>query len=343
MKLFLAPTVGALLFFSATAQAEPEFVPSGSIGFSQTFYGNSGKYKTATARPSLTFEYNFSHKWSISADWDRAWGMFDDTGVENQQYQNLSQPSATINYNYGNLGDSKVNWSSSLMLQNQKTMGSTSTNYMYGQTAFDFSGYLPKTDLVQSTQFAIAPQYVHGWNSKGGSGYVNTAGVGLLTEWQLSANFSLTVDAYWFKDWYSGAFTLGSPKGSYSNASYFAVLAWLQYQKTLFNFTPKTALDFNFIGGVDPYMASNRRAVGWEPFIASNAMYEWLGPTVQTGNYKSTYTAFALPQLTLTHQIDKQFSASVFLQAKYSNQIWGATQGGWRLQPQGGFGLSYSF
>ncbi|MEX9941055.1 hypothetical protein AB7Z36_12290 [Providencia rettgeri] len=72
-------------------------------------------------------------------------------------------------------------------------------------------------------------------------------------------------------------------------------------------------------------------------------MYEWLTPTQMNGNYRSTYTLFALPQLSVTYQFDKHLSFSTFVQVKYSNQVWGDTEKDWRLQSQGGFGVNYSF
>ncbi|AWB33136.1 FomA family porin-like outer membrane protein [Orrella marina] len=343
MSRSLLTGLGTLLLCSGIAQADPGFKPNGSIGLTQTFYGNSGGYKTATAHPSLSLNYNFAPKWNLNLVWDRTWGLYDDyTGAPNQQYEYFSQPAGTLTYNYGKLGDSKVNWSSSVMFENQTNMTGTSTNYVYGQTFFDFSEYLPRSEFLKATQFALAPQYVHAWNSQGGSGSINTAGIGLLTNWDLPGNFSFTLNAYAFKDWYSGALQISGPNGNYSSANYFVALAWLQYQNTLFKFDQNTSLSFNFIGGLDPFMASNRNG-SWEPFIASNAQYEWLGPTVQAGNFKSTYILFALPQLMLTYNVNDKLSFNVFVQVKYSNQVWGDSVGGWSFQPQGGFGVTYNF
>lgn len=342
MKTIIRAIFGISLLNPGLALAEEDFKPSGSFNFTQTFYGNAGGYKTATARPNPSLSYNFAPKWSIDLNWDRTWGMFDYTDKNDQQYEYLSEPSATLTYSYGKLGESKVDWTSSLMIENQSTMNDIDNNYIYAQTTFDFAEYLPKSDFLQATQFALAPQYVYGWNSKGGAGHVNTAGLALLTNWTLPANFSFTFNSYAFKDWYNGSFAISGENETYTNATYFVALAWLQYEKTLRKFNENTSLDFNFIGGLDPYMASNRNA-SWEPFLASNSMYEWLGPTVQSGNYRSTYNFFVLPGLTLNYQLNDKVSFNVFAQLKYSNQIWGDKERSWRFQPQGGFGLTYNF
>ncbi len=184
--------------------------------------------------------------------------------------------------------------------------------------------------------------YVYGWESQDDPGHVNTGVLSLLTNWQLPANFSLTLNGYLFRDWYNGSMTVSGENSNYNTANYVMIMAWLNYTNTLYQFNEQTTLGFNFIGGLDPYISSNHTAA-WDPFLAGDQMYEWLGPTVMNGNYRSTYTIFALPQINLNYQINKQFQFSSFVQAKYSNQVWGSTEKDWRLQPQIGFGVTYNF
>lgn len=65
MKILIKSTGIALTLVACFTQAE-EFIPSGSIGLTQTFYGNAGSYKTATSHPALFFNYNFYPKWNIA-------------------------------------------------------------------------------------------------------------------------------------------------------------------------------------------------------------------------------------------------------------------------------------
>lgn len=333
--------IGILLLGAAGAQAS-EFTPSGSLGLTQTFYGDSGNYRTATSHPSLTWNYQLSPEWGLSAEWDRTWNRYTYTGAPKQQNNDYSEPSFTVSYNYGKLGSSKVNWSSSLKIETQSNFNNNSQGYGLLQTVFDFSKYFPENAYIQPTQLAIAPMYVYGKNISGPSGTVNTGGVGLLTNWNLPANFSLTLNAYAFKDWYRGSFIVGGSNGSYTNATYFMLSAWLEYAKTLYKFNERTSLAFNFAGGLDPYVMSNRRAA-WNPFLATDEMYQWLSPTVMKGNYKNAYDLFALPQLSLSYTLNKQVSFNAFVQAKYSNQQWGSSEKNWRWQPQAGIGVVYQF
>lgn len=329
------------LLSTAGVQAE-EFTPSGSLGLTQTFYGNSGNYKTSSSHPSLVLNYQFSPKWSVDLEWDRTWNLYSYDGGSKQQNNDYSQPSGTITYAYGNIGDSNVNLSSSLKIETQSSFNNNSQAYFMGQTVFDFSKYLPSNEYVKATQFALSPLYIHGTNVSGSSGHVNTAGLGLLTSWDLPANFSFTMNAYAFKEWYSGSFTIANDSRSYSNATYFMLSAWLEYSKTLYKFNNETSLAFNFAGGLDPYISSNRRA-SWDPFLAGDEMYQWLSPTTMEGNYKDAYDLFALPQLSLSYTFNKNFSANAFVQVKYSNQQWGSSEKDWRFQPQAGIGVLYTF
>lgn len=328
---------------SASALADSGFIPGGSIGLTQTFYGNAGGYETATAHPSLSLSYNFAPRWSLLFKWDRTWGLYDYTGQASQQYNYFSQPAATLSHDYGKIQDSDVRWSSSIMLENQTTMNGTGGNFLLAQTAFDFASYVPRTDWIKANQFALAPMYVHGSKSKGTAGNSNALSLALLTDWTLPAGFSFRLNAYAFREWYSGSFEIEGPQGqTYQNANFLAVLAWLKYEKTLVQFDESTSLAFNFIGGLDPYIASSRNS-SWQPFLATNFIYEWLGPTVEQGTYNSTYVLFALPALQLNVNLNKQVSLNLFVQIKYSNQVWGQTESGWSFQPQAGFGITYNF
>ncbi|WP_244193924.1 FomA family porin-like outer membrane protein [Bordetella genomosp. 12] len=337
-----AHTFWGLLLLGATAAQAAEFTPNGSLSLTQTFYGNSGNYKTANSHPSAVLNYQFSPKWSVDLEWDRTWNRYAYTGGPKQQNNDYSEPSGTLSYAYGNLGDSKVNWSSSLKLETQSNFNHTSQAYGMAQTVFDFSAYFPANGPVRPTQFALAPMYIHGKAISGASGKVNTAGLGLLTNWNLPAQFSLTLNAYVFKDWYSGSFAVSNDSTTYTSATYFMLSAWLEYSNTLAKLNAQTSLTFNFAGGLDPYVMSNRRAA-WDPFLAGDDMYQWLSPTVMQGNYKNAYDLFALPQLSLTYNINSKLSANAFVQVKYSNQQWGSSEKDWRLQPQVGAGIVYRF
>ena len=344
-KIFLKTLISSLLL-AAVANGAEDFKPNGYLQLNQTFYGNAGKYKTATSHPSPVFSYNFTEKFNVLLQWDRTWNMYNYNGSENQQNNTLSQPRILLNYDYGTLSNSKIDFSTFFQVQNQSTLDHNNQTYFYLQTAFDFSKYLPKGEYISATQFAIAPSYIYGvseGSAQGAKGHMNNAMLAFLTNWNLPANFTFTFNAFLFREWYDGYFELPSSIGTYDSANYFMFYAWLQYSKELYKFDDKTSLAFNFTGGYDPYIFSNRKT-SFDPYIVGDQMYEWLDPAVTTSeSYKNTYILFALPQLELTYNYSEDISISLFAQVKYSNQVWGATEKGWRFQPQGGFTVTYNF
>ncbi|MBC2855873.1 hypothetical protein H3N56_05120 [Cetobacterium sp. 2A] len=317
------------------------FEPNGTIGFTQTFYGNSGKYKTATAHPSLTLDYNFAPKWSVTLEFDRLMNMYSGgyDGEEDQANNNFSSPQGQLTYSHGKLWDTDILWTTNVGARQYNYFTDTTNSvYTWVNMEFDFYKYMP--DWV--TKFALMPMYNYGFYPNSSSGHMNHASLNLLTQYKLPAGWSLQVDAFFFKEFYNGDFEVSG----HEEANYFSFYAWLEYSKELYKFTDKTNLEFNFAGGFDPYTVSNKRGTGWAPpfWLLSNS-YEWLSPTVTSSdeNYNSIWTAFALPQLQVNYKYSDSLSMNMFVQVKYSNQVWGGNQKDWELQPQGGFGISYNF
>lgn len=343
MVAFIKPIGLALtlIFIIFPAKSE-EFVSSGSIGLTQTFYGNAGSYKTSTSHPSLLFNYNVHPELSLSLQWDRTWNMYHYDGAENQQNNRFSGPKGTLIYNPGVINGSKVKWKSSLMVENEDYFNGVNQTYGLMQTAFDFSDYIPKSSIIKATNFSFSPMYIYGWNNQGSSGHVNTGVLSLLTNWGLPENFSITLNAYAFREWYDGDMVIKNEYQSYKNANYYMFLAWLNYSNSLYQLNDNATILFNFTGGLDPYIISNKKA-SWSPFIVGNQMSEWLSPTVMNGDYKKTYTLFALPQVILNYKYSKELNLSIFYQVKYSNQVWGGAEKDWELQSQGGIGINYAF
>lgn len=316
------------------------FVPNGTLQFTQTFYGNSGKYKTATAHPSISLDYNFVPKWSVSLEWDRLMNMYSGgyTGGEYQANNNFSSPQGELTYSHGKLWDTNILWTTNVGARQYNYFKESGNQvYTWINMEFDFHKYMP----AWVTQFAIMPMYNYGFYPNDTPGHMNHASINLLTQYQLPAGWSLQLDAFFIKEFYNGDYKVNG----HNEVDYFSFYAWLEYSKELYKFSENTTLEFNFAGGFDPYTVSNKRGNGWLPpfWLLSNS-YEWLSPTaISDENYNSIWTVFALPQLQVTYNYSKSLSMNAFVQVKYSNQVWGGDQKDWKLQPQGGIGFSYSF
>ncbi|MGL6153551.1 MAG: FomA family porin-like outer membrane protein [Cetobacterium sp.] len=355
-KTFLSVTIASLLLATtafAANESQEQFVPNGSLTASQTFYGNSGKYKTATSKPELIFDYNFTPEWNVNAQWTRSTNLHDyDQNNHYNQNNNTSTPEININYNHGYLGNSKIKWTSNVNYKNFTVMSAPTVNenYAWVTTTFDFAEYMPSSEYAKTTQFAIMPAYAYGWDSQSSDrGHMNSGAIAFLGSWALPANFTFNMQAYLIRDFYNGGQKMnkvnsqGEPIKSYSTETYGAFFAYLNYARDIYKFNENTALSFNFIGGMDPYMIGNKKSNDWFPFFAGNQQYQWTEPTVQQGNTKNQYIAFALPTLQVTAKLTEDISATIYAGAKYSNQVWGDTSKDWKLQPQGGLSLTYNF
>ncbi|WP_407330788.1 hypothetical protein [Enterovibrio sp. 27052020O] len=336
--LFLVPFMAL-----ATGVTAEEFSPNGSVSVTQTFYGDAGDYQTEGGHSNVDLSYNLTPLVSLELEWDRAWNLYTYTGADNQYDNSYSNPQATLSVSQNSLFGTKATGETSLNYQNHNFFDGSKTSYVMVQQSIDLASYFDKSGAVSLSELAIQPAYVHGWNTDGPSGSFNTAAIALLSTIQLPANFSLTLNGYLFKEWYSGNFVLsGQQNQEYDSANYFMLMAWLQYSSTLHKFSENDSLDFSFVGGLDPYITSNRRAA-WSPFLMGDEIYEWNSPTVMNGNYKDTYVLFALPEVTYTYNVSKDLSLNVFAGVKYSNQVWGDEEKDWEWQPQGGLGMSYNF
>ncbi|MGX6592087.1 FomA family porin-like outer membrane protein [Cetobacterium ceti] len=348
----LLSTIITSLFISASALANTAdtFVPNGTIGVNSDLYGNAGKYKTAASNSTANFNYNFAKDWNLNLQWERAFNLYDyNSNSDNQVNNNTSNIQGGLNYNHGYLGNTKIKWTSSVNVKNEATLtsskhqGTTNATYTWITTSFDFAEYLPGSQYAKATQFAVMPMYTYGWTRSGADGHMNSGALALLTNWQLPANFTFQLNAFVMKEWYNGSMKLTDTRKN-DDAWYGAFYAHLNYSHDLYNFSENTKLGFNFIGGLDPYMISNRSASQWFPFQLGEQQYQWEDATVTTSEkYNHTYTAFALPQLQLTSNVTSDITVTAYVGAKYANQVWGQTQAQWKLQPVGGVGVSYSF
>jgi hypothetical protein len=341
MKIKKILLISCLLGFISHVSAE-EFTKTGSINFNQTFYGNSGKYKTTTSHPALTIDYNFSPQWNIQLEWNRTWNMYHYTGEVTQQDNSYGAPELNITNTYGKIGSSNVEWSSNFLAKYENDYNNTSQTFLMAQTSFDFSNYIPQKKYFNITQFAISPIYYYGWNTSGASGHTNTAVLSLLTNIEFSSNLSFIFNAYGLRSWNQGSSFLTNPNNKSETTNYFMVISYLNYAKEIYKFNDKTSVNFNFVTGLDPWISSNKQTTV-EPFLVGEEMYEWLSPTEFNGTYHNTFTFFAMPQIEFNYQLSQKSFLNFFIQTKYSNQIWGENEKAWKFQPQGGFGITHNF
>ena len=210
-------------------------------------------------------------------------------------------------YNHGNLGDSKVNYTSRIQYRD-KTNDTQDLEYMAN---FNFAEYMFNTDFVKTTNFTLAPRYAYVWKSNS-SDYENQLGLDLYTYHELPLGFSFEFNVY-----STQAFV---ERGEdYFEAKVEAYI----YQTTNLYTDGNLSLDFNFEGGYDPY--------SWKK--------------VKHEGTAKDYTLYMTPSFQVNYQVTPNLSTYVAAGATYQNWTKTAQSSAsdWRWQPTAWAGFNVAF
>lgn len=75
-----------------------------------------------------------------------------------------------------------------------------------------------------------------------------------------------------------------------------------------------------------------------------NNSNEMISPVRGTSDsWGSTYSLYATPELELAYNHTKDLQFYIFVQAKLNNAVYGSNEKNYRIMPQGGIGVNYSF
>ncbi|WP_303188927.1 major outer membrane protein FomA [Fusobacterium ulcerans] len=252
-------------------------------------------------------------------------------------------------YNHGNLGDSKVNFTSRLHYRDREDVaGAQEVEY---QARFNFAEYMFNNDFVKTTNFVVAPKYKYAWDSSNDNSYDNQLGVDLYTMHELPWGFSFELNVYTAQHFYGkDQFFDGTDKMEDKNFTV-DVEAYI-YNTTNLYTNGKVSVDFNFEGGYDAYNWSQEKKFGAprrdggryekEYGLANDTkkydkvtdkIKEVPGKGVGTDNSK--YSLYALPTLQLNYQATPAVKVYVAAGAEYRD--WAVNSGSsatnWRWQP----------
>lgn len=325
---------------------ENSFTPYGEVGTIFTIYGNSGKYKTATAHPMLYLDYTFTPQWSLFFEWNRLMNIYSGEYEKdsNKANHNFSVPKGYFEYIHKNFFDTKAIWRTQIGARQTNFFKDSDDKYWtWISSSLDFYKYFPKSENFEVLQFAIQPLYYYGSFVKSNpNGHMNHVALNLLTQFKIYEDFKFQFNGYLSKEWYNGDFKIDKKE----EMNYFAIVSWLEYSKNIYQFNKRTNLQFNFATGFDPYIFTSSSEKNWKPtFWIINHGYGWLWPTKLDSDksYSNMFNAFVLPQLKIIYNHSEDLTMDLFVQVKYSNQVWGSSQKDWKLQPQGGVGITYRF
>ena len=222
-------------------------------------------------------------------------------------------------YNHGNLGDSKVNFTSRVMYQEN------AKHYLEYQARFDFAEYLFNNDFIKTTEMVVAPYYGYKWSDGSGDDYDNQVGLYANFANELPYGFGLQVelDILGFHNYGDKRHGVDDgDKRSDSNTDV-AVNAYITYGANLYS-NDKVSVDFFAESGYDSYC--------WSDKVAKNADHE-------------TYELKTDPQITVTYKATEFVSVYATAGAEYRN--WARTNqrsaSNWRWQPFGIVGFRTTF
>ena len=333
-------------------EEEPGFRPSGYVDLQYKYYGkteNAGNTKILDWNKdnnnrsrmqllgSIKFTENQTFQYRV-----RNFKSLDTASKQGDAEKN-TQTRLRYFYDHGNLGDSKIDFTSRLQyfshLSNRQ-----SVEYM---ARFDFAKYFPEN----VTSFVISPKYGYDWASTNDSNYYNYIGADLSTWTELPLGFEFEFNVYATQKYYGQDQAFGGhyssddktlaqkiAKGAKAKDKNFVVEVEAYIYNTINLYKDSTwTFDFNFEGGFDPYTFSQNKLFGYRHNIDD---IKW-----SNINDKNSYSAYMLPNVTVKYKVTDNFGVYAGVGADYRNWDYVAekTASTWRWQPQAWAGMKATF
>ena len=234
-------------------------------------------------------------------------------------------------YNHGNLGDSKVNYTSRIQYQNTDNHDDDNQNIEY-QARFNFAEYMFNNDFVKTTDFTVAPKYAYSW-SDNSSNYDNQLGVDLYSYYELPLGFSAELNVYTTQHFYGQDQYFDAASKKEDKNFTVDVEAYI-YNTTNLYTNGNVSVDFNFEGGYDAYKWSQEKKFGTKR-LADKVATGYPVDGEGTGTLNSKYSVYALPTVQLNYQATPNVKLYVAAGAEYRN--WAIesekSASNWRWQP----------
>lgn len=321
------------------------FKPYGTIKQELEYFGNLEGQSDKDYLRFRPIEGNIQLTEKVSADFRTRYKI----GLHNGDDKTTSTDFRTRwYYDHGQLGDSKVDMKSRLRFEKTTKFQSglnmdPQTGIAYGlgldylveyNLGFNFAKYFPKSANFAVDNFSITPSYSYMF-ADGSGEYANTLGIDLFSFYTLPWGFSAEFNVYAFQLWASNERALSNNS---STDSFFttAVEAYIYYDyKLMESADGRTALNFKFEGGFDPYAWSSEKIYDIDTDAA--------GHITRTGD-SADYTLYAMPELKVTHKVTPTTTLYASVKGWYGNEITRASDAqDWKWQPRAVAGWSTKF
>ena len=227
-------------------------------------------------------------------------------------------------YNHGNLGDSKVNFTSRLHYRDRGDIADAQE--LEYQARFNFAEYMFNNDFIKTTNFVVAPKYKYVWGIGNDKDYDNRLGFDIASFHELPYGFSFELNFYVDQHFYGEDQSFDAGRKEKDKNFTVDMEAYL-YNTTNLYTNGNVTVDFNFEGGYDAYNWSQEKKFG----------------TDKDENAK--YSLYALPTIQVNYQATPNVKVYAAAGAEYRNwAVEGNSEAShWRWQPTVFAGFRTSF
>lgn len=318
----------------------PAWRPSGYVDLGYRYYGADEFDSPEYGRVQMQGKFNFTEKdrveyrfrrYNYYQTQDHQFGLNPDRLIGGTD--NASQARLRYFYENGNLGDTKISLTQRLQYENGQSTGQFAgedeNGVSYAKVGdkyqnieyrlfFEYAEYMTWTpEWFKNTSATIQPYVGYSWTDADSSS-TTEYGIQLGSTFDLPYGFSTEFNlypAYVTSNHDSSEWTL-------------AAEAYLYYGYNLFD-NDKYAVDFNFEGGMDPYVFHTDRKFG-KAFSTSE---------------DASYSAYAMPSLDFTYTRTENMKIYAGVAAEYRNWRQESQNGAknWTWMPQVYAGLRLDF
>ncbi len=250
-------------------------------------------------------------------------------------------------YNHGNLGDSKVNFTSWVEYKKKKS-GVQHVDY---QARFDFAEYLFNNDFVKTSTAIVAPRYKYTWTSND-DGYTNSLGlyVDIINQYPWGFGSEIEIDGadYNFYGQDQVTYKLDGTKNDSWNKDFTLSVKAIITQDTNLYSADKLSIDWHSEGGFDTYNWNDKNSVAYGKFEEDLPVKVGSKDKLVTGYEKfedTSYEAYFSSDVTATYQATEFVNVFALAGAEYRN--WAVTNASsatnWRWQPYVAAGFNVAF
>ena len=247
-------------------------------------------------------------------------------------------------YNHGNLGDSKVNFTSWVEYKKKKS-GVQHVDY---QARFDFAEYLFNNDFVKTSTAIVAPRYKYAWGGNDDN-YTNTLGlyVDIINQYPWGFGSEIEIDGanYNFYGEDQVTYKFDKTKNDSWNDDFTLSVKAIITQDTNLYSADKLSIDWHSEGGFDTYNWSDKDNV---PYGLETVEFVNENKDEVTGHQKFediSYQAYFSSDVTASYQATEFVNVFALAGAEYRN--WAVDNASsatnWRWQPYVAAGFNVAF